>query len=446
MQNDRAGEVWPPAAEPLSRVNPGQALPAGLASLMRTDLPALVEEIANAIEASVAEYDRAPAAGARPAIQRAVKRALEDFVGRGAGGSDAGGIYRAIGRAELRAGHSLDALHSACWLGARLAWKRWSTLASVAGVGGSDVCGIADRVLASVDELAGYARDGYMTEAAVRSVDRPTRRRLLKLLLADPPASSAALSAAAAAAGWSMPQTAAVVVLQPSNGPGSESGAAPGAAELRGAWQRIGLPPEVLSYADGEYFLVVPVAGGPLPTDTAGSWVPPGWQAVAGPAMPLRALRSSYRSAVRCLDLIRRGAIGPPLDGTVLAATAHLGEVILLGDEDLLGALIDQYLLPLRQLTDKQQTRIVETLLAWLSAGRHYPAAATGLGVHPQTVRYRIRNAKRLFGPAVLYDAAAEPDLGMALRAWQLMRSARLPAPSAPPVEDMPGNRDRSAA
>lgn len=51
-----------------------------------------------------------------------------------------------------------------------------------------------------------------------------------------------------------------------------------------------------------------------------------------------------------------------------------------------------------------------ETLLAWLPDGSNVPDTAARLHVHPQTVRYRLRQLEQLFG-----DALHTPDTGLAL-------------------------------
>ncbi len=51
------------------------------------------------------------------------------------------------------------------------------------------------------------------------------------------------------------------------------------------------------------------------------------------------------------------------------------------------------------------------TLLAWLRAQGQVLAAAAALPAHPQTVRYRMRKIRRLFGAAL-----DDPDARLALQ------------------------------
>ncbi|MYT26807.1 PucR family transcriptional regulator, partial [Streptomyces sp. SID7760] len=52
------------------------------------------------------------------------------------------------------------------------------------------------------------------------------------------------------------------------------------------------------------------------------------------------------------------------------------------------------------------------------------PEAAKALSVHPQTVRYRMRQLEKLFGPG-LRDPRTRFELEMALRSRRLMAQVR---------------------
>ncbi|WP_234350332.1 PucR family transcriptional regulator [Streptomyces sp. WM4235] len=102
----------------------------------------------------------------------------------------------------------------------------------------------------------------------------------------------------------------------------------------------------------------------------------------------------------------------------------HLSTLLLLQDEPLAHALADQCLRPLAGLTSRQSERLEATLLAWLEGGGA-PEAAKALSVHPQTVRYRLRQLEALFG-AGLRDPRTRFELEMALRSRRLMSQMRL--------------------
>jgi DNA-binding PucR family transcriptional regulator len=73
-----------------------------------------------------------------------------------------------------------------------------------------------------------------------------------------------------------------------------------------------------------------------------------------------------------------------------------------------------------------QQDVVAETLLAWLQNAGNARLAAGQLHVHPQTVRYRLRQIQELFGPA-LAEPGARFELEVALRARALLRARNAP-------------------
>ncbi len=97
----------------------------------------------------------------------------------------------------------------------------------------------------------------------------------------------------------------------------------------------------------------------------------------------------------------------------------HLSTLLLLQDEPLAHALAARWLRPLADLTPRQSERLEVTLLAWLEGGGA-PEAAKALSVHPQTVRYRMRQLEKLFGTG-LRDPRTRFELEMALRSRRLM-------------------------
>jgi len=79
-------------------------------------------------------------------------------------------------------------------------------------------------------------------------------------------------------------------------------------------------------------------------------------------------------------------------------------------------ALRHRSLAPLRDETDASRARLESTLRAWLRHRGAQAAVAAELGVHPQTVRYRMGRLRELFG-GDLDDPEARFALEVALRA-----------------------------
>ncbi|MDV9176982.1 helix-turn-helix domain-containing protein, partial [Streptomyces sp. W16] len=166
--------------------------------------------------------------------------------------------------------------------------------------------------------------------------------------------------------------------------------------------------------------------------------------AAVGPTVPLSQTADSLRLAARALSLMRRGAL--PGEG-VLRCADHLTTLILHADEPLVRALSHRVLAPLAGIPALQRDRLAETLLAWLQCESSVNSTALRLHIHPQTVRYRMRQLEKLFGES-LQDSETRFELELALRANAVPGSPYEPAsrpapesvrPSAPPSRSTEG-------
>ncbi|MFG2287218.1 helix-turn-helix domain-containing protein [Streptomyces sp. NPDC048595] len=141
--------------------------------------------------------------------------------------------------------------------------------------------------------------------------------------------------------------------------------------------------------------------------------------AAVGQAVPAHDAAASVRSAARLLALASAHD-GP--DAGVMFVDDHLSSLVLLQDESLARTLVARRLRPLAGLSPERCERLEATLLAWLG-GMGAPEIAKALGIHPQTVRYRMRQLERLFG-ARLRDPLARFEIEMALRSRRLLSAA----------------------
>jgi DNA-binding PucR family transcriptional regulator len=150
--------------------------------------------------------------------------------------------------------------------------------------------------------------------------------------------------------------------------------------------------------------------------------------AAIGPSVPLARAAMSLRWARHALALARAGVIpaGP------VRCDQHLSTLLILADEDLAAALADRRLAPLSRLRPAQRDRIAETLLAWLQLGENAAEVAQRIHVHPQTVRYRMRQIHELFG-----DQLRDPDLRFELQLALRIRTLSASHPN-PPVRPSP--------
>lgn len=140
--------------------------------------------------------------------------------------------------------------------------------------------------------------------------------------------------------------------------------------------------------------------------------------AAVGLAVGVAEAGASLRWARRLVHfhVARNGQLGGPL-----CVEDHLSTLMLLQDEVLSQAHAAHWLRPLTDLPAQRGERLGDTLQAWLDGGGATEAAKL-LGVHPQTIRYRLRQIDKLFG-AQLRDPRSRLELKLALRSRTLMAS-----------------------
>jgi DNA-binding PucR family transcriptional regulator len=101
--------------------------------------------------------------------------------------------------------------------------------------------------------------------------------------------------------------------------------------------------------------------------------------------------------------------------GQVIWCAEHLSSVLLHSDLGLLVQLEDRLFGPLRELTPRQRERMLDTLRAWIEMQGNVPGMAELLGVHPQTVRYRMRQLESTFAER-LQDPKLRFEMELVLR------------------------------
>ncbi|GGP85755.1 PucR family transcriptional regulator [Streptomyces melanogenes] len=138
--------------------------------------------------------------------------------------------------------------------------------------------------------------------------------------------------------------------------------------------------------------------------------------AAVGMTVGIAEAGASLRWARRLVHfhVARQGQLGGPL-----CVEDHLSTLMLLQDEVLSQAHSAHWLRPLTTLPAQRGERLGDTLQAWLDGGGATQAAKL-LGVHPQTIRYRLRQIDKLFGPQ-LRDPRSRLELKLALRSRTLM-------------------------
>lgn len=377
------------------------------ASLAMAEVPALAQAILEEIRR---EYPGLPLAvddSGEPMALIGIRGALEDFVdhlvveeNRPHGRQLE--VFQEFGRGEVLQGRSLDSLQAIYRLGVRLAWRRFSEIGQQVEIPPPAMYELVESGFEYLEGLVAQSVRGY-AEAAARQAGERLRlqRRLISLMLSehrtDP---TDALAEHAERIGWPLPEQVAVGVLMR---PAPES-VAPAVGQ------------DVL--LDMEYEqprMVVPepdAAGRPELLERAMT----GWSGAMGPPVLLAEAAKSLHWAFAAVRLMERGLLPA---GQVLRCTEHTEALVLLPPEELIEDLARRCLAPLDQCTPAHSRRLVETLLAWLETRGGAPEVAARLGVHPQTVRYRLRQIRELLG-----DEVDDPDrrfkLELVLRARRL--------------------------
>jgi hypothetical protein len=397
-----------------------ELLPALLA-----DLPHLLDEVAGALKELDPTYGDFLVAG-RDEVLPAAEFAVSHLVAEAAACLDdaavhvegerndvAWALFEELGRDQWRRDQPLRLLLSAYQLGGRVGWRRIASVAVAGDVPPPALAALAEAVFRLIDELSAATISGFVEEQAQSATERERLRDVLAERLLSDRADSAVVAAAARAAGWPLPAEAAVVLLSPEDEPGREilGRMVPSALLLR----HTPLPGAIVPDPDG------PGRRQRLRAQLRGT------SAVVGPTVPLARLPESARVAEVAAQTLDRAMPSNGPSAGPLFADEHLDALIVHRDRRLLEALREDQLRPLSAAPPGSRAALQQTLRSWLVHMGNRREVSEELGVHPQTVRYRLGRVRELFGEA-LDDPAVRLRLLLAL-AWE-------PGPDAP-VSDL---------
>ncbi|MGW5055353.1 PucR family transcriptional regulator [Actinokineospora sp. NPDC004072] len=381
-------------------------LPRQLAPLLRPSIPRLVAEIRGELNQAIPAFARNPDGVVGRAVTEGIQQAITQFIDRledpGAARDERRQVFRDMGRQEIHDGPILDVLQTAYRIGARVAWRRIAAAGEAAGVSSATLCLLAEAIFAYIDELSALSVEGHASARAreVGALER-RRRQLLQAIIAPGGGPGRPLASLAEAARWPLPQRVRAVAVRPRDAE----------APVTGLDQRY-----LVDLESAEPCLVVGEEHRPALADLPADL--PGWQAAIGPAVPVAECAQSLRWARRTLSLVVDGTLA---DGAPTWFDRSMSMLWLLNDPFLVREIGARALAPMAALTGKQRDKLGETLLVWLQTRRSAPEIAALLDVHPQTVRYRLRQLERLFGPG-LTDPDQRFDIEVALRAERALR------------------------
>ncbi|MEU8776802.1 helix-turn-helix domain-containing protein [Streptomyces sp. NPDC048606] len=379
------------------------------------EVPRLAQDILAAIRREYPSLVFIDDDSGEPKALVAIRHALEQFVQQMTRGSDRPSalpeMFRDFGRGEVAHGRSLDSLQGIYRLGVRLSWRRMAEIGREAEIPSLAMYELAEYAFEYLDVMVAQSVRGYAEAIARQAGERLRLQRLLiDLLLSEHRSDrSAFLADRAADVGWQLPERVAVaVLLRP-----TVEAVAPAVGD------------EVLLDMEGERpRLVVPEPDAPGRAELLHRAVT-GWSGAIGPSVPVAEAAASLRWAETAVRMIEQGVLPR---GRLLHSAEHVEALVLLPAGELVDDLARRRLARLDESGGPAHAqRLAETLLAWLETRGGAPEVAERLGVHPQTVRYRLRQLRELWGDD-LDDPDRRFELELVLRLRRL-RGDIAPAP-----------------
>ena len=369
---------------------------------------ALMPMVAPIVEAAIAAIrSREPGLGtSEPALERNLRAGLTHAVDRWFDGSVEAAdreLHFALGRTQARSGRSLDELTGFYRLAAQTMWRRLTEVGAAGGIAPEHLYGLAETGFGCVEELSTQAAAGFAEEHSHRlDASRTRRSELVRLLLKEPQPSAEALAAAARGVGAELTPTSEVAFFA-------------GAAAAYEPFVRSAREQFVMTPRNGVFAGVLLDPSGPLRREELRAAAErAGVQIALGPAVAGSEARTSVQHARALLTLAHAGHVG---GGALLVCEDHTAALLLSSDAALAAELHEHRLAPLAQVHgEATRENLLLTLRAWLRHPGQRKTIAHELGVHPQTVRYRLARLRDLFGTA-LDDPDARFELELALRA-----------------------------
>lgn len=297
--------------------------------------------------------------------------------------------FRDLGAGEAREGRGLEELLAAYRIGARVLYTALAGELAALDPSPQAQQALGEVMFAVTDALQGESAEGYAQEITTHAGERERRlRRLADALFGG---EEEAVRTVAAQVGWTVPGRVAVVLLPIE--------ALPDARLVIGS---LGVVVE----RDSTAVAVLPATLLLDPTLERLAEPPGGGRRAVrvGPGVPLL---EAHRS------LVLAALLPEDADGVVRAAE-QLPELLVRAAPEVEATLAERALAPLAQLPANRRERLAATLASWLRHWGQRNLIAAELGVHPQTVGYRVNQLRELFGDG-LDDPQRRLELQLAL-------------------------------
>lgn len=302
--------------------------------------------------------------------------------------------FRDLGAGEAREGRGLEELLAAYRIGTRVLYTGFAHALAELDASPAAQVALSEAVFALVDTLQGDSAEGYANEVSTHSGERERRFRRLADALFE--GDDEVVRAVAGQVGWRVPDAVAVALLP-----------AERLAEARSATGRDGFVVErgssavAVLAADRRPDAALRRIEAALSGRTVGVRV--------GPRVPFLEARRSLLVAELLPDDTAAGLV---------MAVERLPELLVRGAPEVAATLAEGVLAPLASLRESQRERLGPTLASWLRNWGQRNLIAAELGVHPQTVGYRVNQLRELFG-----DALEDPDRRLELQLVLLARA-----------------------
>lgn len=298
----------------------------------------------------------------------------------------------------------METLQGAYRLGARVALRRAKKVGRSYNFSPTLMLSFADALFAYIDELESLSREGFLeVQSQTGEQTEALRRRLLHLILAGRPAPRTAIAELCEQTGWTLPEEVTLVAVR-----------SPATLDRAVADRDV-----LADLSDPQPHLLIPGAFDDARRHMLDEALL-GTHAAIGLTVPTALASDSIRWARRVLELVDTNIID---DSPVILCEDHLITLWLLSDPVLVDQLAQRELAPISGISATRRERLVETLRIWLDTRGTAAHMGELLDVHPQTVRYRMRNLESIFGEQ-LTDPESRFSTEAVLRALQLRARA----------------------
>lgn len=356
------------------------AIPRATVEDYRRNVPDLITRITNRIHEEVsglAPADEHPDDEVAKAICGAVTQFIDVLVGVPSQRGDVFTYFRHLGELSGRSGRPLDAMRAAHGIATEESWSELRRAATTYDLSAEVQAQLTDALLQFQRELIAQAEAGHRAgHARARRPDGEGRRQFLDTLLdgsapRDPEPTT-----------W------------PNSGPVVVAVADPDSDQEADSVVDDDLGTFVSRRSEGLVVVASPEAMQALTArlaEQARTGVAVSWP------VPPDEIRHAHRWAVGTLALAKQGVIDAP-SSSVLRCEDHLDLLWIHADPALRRQTDETLLAPMMRIRPKHRIALAQTLLLWLQTRSSAPTLAAQLGIHEQTVRYRLRSIKKMFG------------------------------------------------